>query len=93
MPAGIFASENSAQGGGGMMRMIAYGPESNIAWPPKPADPKVAWHPEWNVRVRIKSTTAAMLGMDLAAMQQGQSQQQPQEKKSMKKLLKGLLGN
>jgi hypothetical protein len=74
--------------------MIAYGPESNIAWPPKPADPKLAWNPEWNVRVRTKSTTTAMLGMDLAAMGQGQpQQQQPQEKKSMKTLLKGLLGN
>jgi hypothetical protein len=93
MPAGVFASEGSPQGGGGMMRMIAYGPESNIAWPPKPADPKLAWNPEWNVRVRTKSTTTAMLGMDLGAMGQGQPQQQPQEKKSMKKLLKGLLGN
>jgi hypothetical protein len=94
MPAGIFASADSNRGGGGMMRMIAYGPESNIAWPPKPADPKLAWNPEWNVRVRTKSTTTAMLGMDLAAMGQGQpQQQQPQEKKSMKTLLKGLLGN
>ena len=47
------------------------------------------------MRVRNKSTTTAMLGMDLAAMGQGQPQQEqkPQEKSSMKKLLKGLLGN
>ena len=93
MPAGIFASADNNRGGGGMMRMIAYGPESNIAWPPKPADPKLAWNPEWNVRVRTKSTTTAMLGMDMGAMgQQGDPQQQPKEK-PLKKLLKGLLGN
>jgi hypothetical protein len=91
MPKGIFAG-NGQQAAGGVMQMIAFGPESAFAWPPKPADPKVAWNPEWNVRVRTKSTTTAMLGMDMAAMQQG-TPQQPQEKKPLKKLLKGLLGH
>lgn len=77
--------------------MIAYGPETNLVWPPRPADPKQPWTPEWNVRVRTKSTASAMLGMDLSGA--GQDPQspasdpnQPAEKESTgKKLLRGLL--
>jgi hypothetical protein len=87
MPRGIFAG-NGTQGGG-MLQMIAYGPESNLAWPPKPANPKTAWNPEWNVRVRTKSTATAMLGMGIDASDEAQ---QPGEKKPMKKLLRGLFG-
>ena len=90
MPKGIFASAGSGSGGG-MLQMIAYGPESNLAWPPKPADPKAVWNPEWNVRVRTKSTAMAMLGM---AIEQGEQTEgeQPQEQRPMKRLLRGLLG-
>lgn len=91
MPKGIFASGQD-RGGGGMLRMIAYGPESNIAWPPKPANPKTPWNPEWNVRVRTKSTATAMLGVDMASMGQ-RDQPQPQEKKPLKRLLRGLIGH
>ena len=95
MPKGIFAGKDG-QPGGGMMSMIAYGPETNIAYPPKPADPKTPWNPEWNVRVRNKSTTMAMLGMSIdagqSAQQQDGQQQQPPESKG-KRFLKGLLGH
>jgi hypothetical protein len=60
IPQGIFA-----KGQGGMLRMIAYGPELNLAHPPRPADVKIAWEPEWAVRVRTKSTAMAMLGMSM----------------------------
>lgn len=69
IPRGIFA-----KAGGGMLRMIAYGPELNLAHPPRPADPKIAWEPEWAVRVRTKSTAMAMLGLsadDTAAAPRG----------------------
>jgi hypothetical protein len=59
IPAGIFAGAEGA-----MVRMIAYGPELNLAHPPRPADPKAPWDPEWAVRVRVKSTGMTMLGMD-----------------------------
>jgi hypothetical protein len=65
VPAGIFAGS-----GGGMLRMIAYGPELNLADPPRPADKAIPWEPQWAVRVRTKSQTMAMLGMpsmDMAA--------------------------
>jgi hypothetical protein len=80
------------------LNMIAYGPETNSAWPPKPADPKAPWNPEWDVRVRSKSTSTAMLGMDLSGANPGprtnDGQQPPQEKEGKgKKLLKGLLGH
>lgn len=101
IPKGIFnASGKGGQGGMAALNMIAYGPETNIAWPPKPTDPKVPWNPEWNVRVRSKSTSTAMLGMDLSGMgaspgngnQDGKEQPQEKEGKG-KKLLKGLLRN
>lgn len=59
IPAGIFADVEGA-----MVRMIAYGPELNLAHPPRPADPKARWEPDWAVRVRIKSSGMTMLGMD-----------------------------
>jgi hypothetical protein len=70
VPKGIFAAPDGAgrrgdrDGNGAMLRMIAYGGESNFAHPPRPADPRAAWEPEWAVRVRVKSHTMAMLGED-----------------------------
>lgn len=59
IPAGIFGGVDGA-----MVRMIAYGPELNLAHPPRPANPKSAWAPEWAVRVRVKSTGMTVLGME-----------------------------
>ena len=98
VPQGIFASGTGAgarqggMGGMGMLTMIAYGPETNIAWPPKPANPKTPWNPEWNVRVRTKSTASALLGMDMGDMQQGDDPQQPKKKRGVRGLLNGILG-
>ncbi len=60
IPKGIFAKHQGA-----MLRMIAYGPELNLAHPPRPADVKTPWEPEWAVRVRTKSTAMAMLGQPM----------------------------
>ena len=95
IPKGIL--KDGGEAGAGMLSMIAYGPETNLAWPPRPADPKQPWTPEWNVRVRTKSTASAVLGMDLGGMGQDQETpagdaSQPAEKESTgKKLLRGLL--
>ncbi len=59
IPAGIFGAAEGA-----MVRMVAYGPELNLAHPPRPANAKSPWEPEWAVRVRNKSTGMTMLGMD-----------------------------
>jgi hypothetical protein len=46
-----------------MLRAIAYGTELNMAYPPRPTDPKIAWEPDWNVKLRVKSMTTTMMGM------------------------------
>lgn len=58
IPQGIYAGTEGA-----MVRMIAYGPELNLVHPPRPADPKAPWNPEWSARVRVKSTGMTILGM------------------------------
>jgi hypothetical protein len=58
IPKGVFEA-----GSGGMLRMIAYGTELNLAHPPRPTDPKLAWEPDWAVKVRVKSVAFSMLGM------------------------------
>jgi hypothetical protein len=97
IPKGIFAGASNAQGQQGvmpsMLMMTAYGPENWITYPPKPANPKQPWNPEWSVRLRAKSTATAILGMDMGGMQQQDGQpQQPQKKPGMRGLLKGILG-
>jgi hypothetical protein len=89
MPKGIFA-EGGEQGGGGMLRMVAFGPETHLSYPPRPADPKAKWEPEWAVRVRTKSSTTAILGMPIDA-----DASEPDEdggKKKKRNLLRGILG-
>jgi hypothetical protein len=70
VPKGIF-------GEGAMLRMIAYGSELNLAHPPRPTDPKIAWEPQWAVKVRVKSVANAMLGMDMGTMMRGGSRGEP----------------
>jgi hypothetical protein len=60
IPAGIFAKANGA-----MVQGIAYGQELNLAYPPRPADKKVPWAPDWAARVRVKSV--ATLPLDASA--------------------------
>lgn len=67
VPKGIF-------GQGAFLRMIAYGSELNLAHPPRPADPKVAWEPQWAVKVRVKSMASSMLGIDMGTMMRGAEQ-------------------
>ena len=99
IPKGIFAGTSVMQGVQGampgMLSMTAYGPESWITYPPKPADPKQPWKPEWSVRLRARSSASAMLGLDLSDMQEMEQQereQQPQKRPGVKGLLKGILG-
>ena len=83
IPAGIFGE------GAGLTQMIAYGPERQMTWPPKPAKAPASWQPEWALRVRTKSTTMLPGGLSAGG---GQEQQAPAEKVNPAKLLKGLFG-
>ncbi len=62
---------------GAFLRMIAYGTELNLAQPPRPADPKLPWEPQWAVKVRVKSVASAMLGMDMGTMMRGGPRAEP----------------
>lgn len=99
IPAGIFGAAEGA-----MVRMVAYGPELNLAHPPRPANPKAPWEPEWAVRVRIKSTGMTMLGMDEAGGERSSSGRSPEKAPRQEeaplpgigdvlKGMKGLFGN
>ena len=52
-----------AVGSMAMSHVIAYGDELDMAYPPRPKDPKVAWEPQWDVKVRRKSVATLMPGM------------------------------
>jgi hypothetical protein len=49
----------------GFVQMVAYGGEANFVYPPRPADPKVAWNRQWEVKVRYRSATGGLLGMTM----------------------------
>jgi len=57
VPKGVFG-ENGA-----MLRLIAYGDELNLAYPPRPKDPKARWEPVWATKIRVKSVANGFLGM------------------------------
>jgi len=87
VPKGIFG-----ENGAGMLRMIAYGSDAYFAYPPRPEDPKIAWEPEWQTKVRVKSIYGSMLG-GMGDMG-GKSKPQKEEKKpKATDLLKSLFGN
>ena len=87
-----------------MLRVIAYGNELNLAYPPRPADPKAPWAPVWAVKLRVKSVATVMLGMPadgqraafaLAARARGPRPQGEDKADALPKpldLLKGILG-
>jgi hypothetical protein len=60
----------------GMLQLVAYGGEANFVDPPRP--PKGVWNQQWAVKVRYRSATSAILGMDMSDMQ-GQSQDDEDE--------------
>ena len=76
IPRGIFALPANAgrhDKAAPMLRMIAYGSEAHLAYPPPPADPKARWEPEWAVRLRLKTHTMAMLGEEASQLPQARA--------------------
>ena len=68
VPKGIFGEH------GGMLRLIAYGDELNLAHPPRPKNPKVKWEPVWAVKLRVKAVANGLLGMSGHDMPAGSDQ-------------------
>jgi hypothetical protein len=83
LPKGIFAGADARSREGAMLRMMAYGGESNFAYPPRPSDPKAVWEPEWAVRVRVKSNTMAMLGEEESRSSRGQQRPQAERRQAL----------
>ena len=52
-------------GGGGMLRLVAYGDEANFSYPPRPENRATPWNIEWEVKVRHRSTTGGILGQSM----------------------------
>ncbi len=80
-----------------MVSLFAYGPEESFVYPPRPANPKTPWKPEWIADIRHRSMTGFLLGMpsmdDEAANDGRQKQQcQPKPKKRGFGGLGGLIG-
>ncbi len=62
-----------SQAGGEMMmaNLAAYGPQRDFSFPARPANARAGWQPEWITRIRFRSNTMAMLGMDAAMAGRG----------------------
>ena len=92
VPAGVFPAE------GAMLRMVAYGNELNLAHPPRPTDPRVPWEPVWAAKVRVKSMTMAMLGMEMPAAEPARPMPRPPSRPkemqppNVKDVLRGIFG-
>jgi hypothetical protein len=86
------------EAGGPMLMtwLYGYGPQADFAYPPRPADARSSWTPEWIARVRFRSSTMAMLGVpgmggfDGGEERAGQSQSQPQGKPPCPRGLRGI---
>lgn len=87
VPKGIFP------GDGAFLQFIAYGPDLDVAHPPRPAKPPKGWQPEWVAKVRLKSTQSTLLG-ESAGGADSRSETEPQKEKAVDpvKALKGLFG-
>lgn len=79
--------------------LTAFGPQERFVYPPRPADPKVAWKPEWTARIRHRSTTSWMQaqGMEMGAAgmnerRSGEGQKECKPKKGLGGMLGGIGG-
>lgn len=80
-----------ASGEGMMVNLQAYGPQADFAYPPRPADARKPWNPEWIARVRFRSSTMLIPGMEdmaggMGRTETGTSEQAPPRKPKCKGL-------
>jgi hypothetical protein len=46
-----------------MTQLFGYGPQADFSYPPRPANARAGWQPDWIARVRFRSNATTMLGM------------------------------
>jgi hypothetical protein len=89
----IPAEVKKASGEGMMISLQAYGPQADFAFPARPADTRKPWNPEWIARVRFRSSTMlipGMEGMGAGSSTQGTSSEPAKPAKPKCKGLKGI---
>lgn len=74
-----------------MTSLYAYGPEESFAFPPRPANPRLAWHPQWTARIRHRSVTSVIAGLPGSDGTEERSEEAPKCKR--KRGLGGALGS
>ena len=52
---------------GGLISLVAHGPEANFVHPPRPADPRTPWVQDWTVKARFVARTGGVAGMNMEA--------------------------
>ena len=72
--------------------MNAFGPEADFAYPPRPANPRLPWRPDWTVKVRYKSTAMVVPGMGGAAQGRGEDNNRQNCRPSLGGALGGVFG-
>lgn len=79
--------------------LTAFGPQEDFVYPPRPADARAPWTPEWTARIRHRSLTSWMQaqGMSMGqgaqqGAQTGQEGQQCKPKRGLGGMLGGALG-
>jgi hypothetical protein len=79
-----------------MLSMYAYGPEAGFAYPPRPANPRLAWNPEWTARVRYRSISTKIVGMpdmdEASSGRDGRDQPRKKCKGGLGGMLSGAIG-
>ena len=73
-----------------MVQMVAYGGDSTIQQP-RPADAAGGWTPEWQVRIRNKSTAMLVPGMEGMAAPDARDVAEETGKDQVKRAARGLL--
>ena len=87
------AIPTEVKAGGALVTFLnAFGPEANFANPPRPANPKTPWKPEWTAKVRYKAS--AMVLPSMGSMMRDQSGEPAKEqcKPSLGGMLGGMMG-
>lgn len=89
IPAEVIKASGEAM----MVNLQAYGPQADFAYPPRPADTRKPWNPEWIARVRFRSSTMLIPGMEAAMSRNGTSETaREEEARPTKPKCKGLKG-
>jgi hypothetical protein len=87
-----------ASGEGMFGSLIGYGPEANFAFPPRPANARTPWNPVWSTRVRYRSVTSWIPGMEGMASAEGSEARpnpncpQPRRRRGLGGVLGGVIG-